>query len=503
MKKQQSTKLILLSVCLLALMATLGGCDRTVTDSGSLASGLRINASISQAINGETLDFVRLTVSGRDMETISETYPIIDGRFFEAEIDVPTGERTFVLTVETIDDIVETNDGLDTVSHAVYRGEVTTTVRPVADFEIDITLEPVVELIKLSPRYVEVASGDEFTVDLLVRNIRNLGQLIVIIDFGYDTPHHPVPVGAVKSPVQRSSVLLDASLFNDDTQYQILMVDTAQTALPLVDANGDATLATITFRVPHVAGAEPLGLVPLTLEIIRIQNNGGSPIPQANIFLDQSKVRIFPVMDSVVTFPDADLVAAVRSNLSLPSGDIMLSDLLSLRSFYWQDDGTQIQDLTNFDLMSNLEYVSLAYQSFTNLTPIGRLKVLRELEITGMSLVSIAPLANISNLEYLILDYNDIVNIAPLQGLTKLQYVNLGFNQIANLAPLQGLPNLVQLDLRYNQITDILPLVNNSGIGTDDQIDLTGNTLNITSEQTYLPALRARGVIVTYVPPGK
>ena len=499
MKIQQTIFLILFSFGMLALLAVIGGCDRTVTQSGSTASGLRINASISQAINGETLDFVRLVVSGRDMTTINQTYPIIDGRYFEAELDLTTGERTFLLTAETIDSLISTETGLDTISHAVYRGTVTEIVRPVADFEIDILLEPVVPLIKLVSRYVEVPSGGEFTVDLVVRNIPNLWQLGVVIDFGYNMDPHPVPIRAVKSPTQRSSVFFDASLFNDDTQFQILMVDSSQfLPRPLVDANGDATLGTITFQAPHVASQTPLALVPLTLEIFIIQAIGGATIPEEDIFLDQSQVRILPVLDVVVTFPDAALDTAARWNLSIQSGDIMLSDLLSLSSFYWQDDGIQIADLTNFDMMRNLENVSLAYQTFTDLTPIGNLENLEFLEVTGMSIVNISPLANNIKLYGLVLDYNDIQNLSALQGLTELTYVNLGYNQIVNLTPLQGLTELQTVDLRFNAITDIQSLVDNVGIGSGDQINLSGNPLNNTSLQTYLPQLRQRGVLVTY-----
>jgi hypothetical protein len=61
MKIQQTVFLILFSFSMPALLAVMGGCDRLATDSGTTASGLRINASISQAVNGEILDFVRLT----------------------------------------------------------------------------------------------------------------------------------------------------------------------------------------------------------------------------------------------------------------------------------------------------------------------------------------------------------------------------------------------------------------------------------------------------------
>lgn len=500
MKIQQTVFLILFSFAMLALLAIVGGCDRLAPDSGRTASGLRISASISQDVNGVALDFVRLIVSGRDMETINQTYPILEGRYFEAALNVPTGERRFELLVETIDSLIFTDLGTDTVSHAVYRGAVTTTVRPVNDLEINIPLEAVVPVIKLVSRYVEAPSGRQFAVDLVVRNIPNLWQLGVVLDFQYDSSYHPVPFMAEKSPTQRSSVFFDASLFNDDTQFQILMFDSSQVLpRPLVDANGDGDLATITFQVPHVASLTPLELIQLTLEVFTLKDINNNDIPQDDLFLDRSQVRIIPVADSVVTFPDPDLEAAVRANLGIQSGDIMLSNLLSTDYFYWQDDGTQISDLTNFELMQNLRYVSFAYQQFTDLSPIGKLENLTDLEITGMSVVNIAPLADNHQLLSLVLDFNSIQSIAPLQTMTRLQYLNLGYNQIVNLSPLQNLPNLYYLDLRNNAITDILPLVNNvTGLGSGDQVILSGNSLNPSTAPTYLSDLRKRGVVVTY-----
>jgi hypothetical protein len=63
---------------------------------------------------------------------------------------------------------------------------------------------------------------------------------------------------------------------------------------------------------------------------------------------------------------------------------------------------------------------------------------------------------------------------------------------------LEFFPNFTTLHLNNNQITNILPLVNNSGIGQFDTVDLTGNPLDAESLESLIPALQQRGVNVIY-----
>ena len=67
-----------------------------------------------------------------------------------------------------------------------------------------------------------------------------------------------------------------------------------------------------------------------------------------------------------------------------------------------------------------------------------------------------------------------------------------------DLEPLTGLTNLYYLDLGNNLITNIQPLVQNTGIGSNDYVNLTGNPLDDISINTYIPQLQARGVTVNY-----
>jgi len=74
-------------------------------------------------------------------------------------------------------------------------------------------------------------------------------------------------------------------------------------------------------------------------------------------------------------------------------------------------------------------------------------------------------------------------------------------NQISDISPLASLTNLDTLWLSDNQISDISPLVENSGLGTGDEIWLEDNNLDLSEgseDMDNIRALEDRGVVVRY-----
>ena len=82
---------------------------------------------------------------------------------------------------------------------------------------------------------------------------------------------------------------------------------------------------------------------------------------------------------------------------------------------------------------------------------------------------------------------------SDLQSLTRLTAQE---SSIASLTGLQYCTNLQEIDLKKNQISDISPLLENSGLGTGDKVDLTNNPLRATSVNIHIPQLEERGVEV-------
>ena len=72
------------------------------------------------------------------------------------------------------------------------------------------------------------------------------------------------------------------------------------------------------------------------------------------------------------------------------------------------------------------------------------------------------------------------------------------FPQFSEIGPLSLLTNLKILLLNSNQIVDIEPLVENTGLGSGDKIELKTNPLSDTSIDVYIPQLRSRGVSIEW-----
>ena len=63
---------------------------------------------------------------------------------------------------------------------------------------------------------------------------------------------------------------------------------------------------------------------------------------------------------------------------------------------------------------------------------------------------------------------------------------------------MSGLTSLTTLGLEVNSITDLAPLVENTGLGSGDKVDMSNNPLSATSINKYIPALQSRGVEVSF-----
>ena len=170
---------------------------------------------------------------------------------------------------------------------------------------------------------------------------------------------------------------------------------------------------------------------------------------------------------SVVTFPDANLEAAIRDAIGQPTGDIYDDNLTSLVTL--DASGLGIVDLTGLEYCTNLTYLNLYSNQTDNLTPLSGLTSLTYLELGSNQIGDISPLSGLASLTNLGLSSNQISDISPLSGLTSLTSLLLNGNQADNLTPLSSLTSLTSLGLESNEIGDISPLT--------DMTSLTSLTL--------------------------
>ena len=148
--------------------------------------------------------------------------------------------------------------------------------------------------------------------------------------------------------------------------------------------------------------------------------------------------------------------------------------------------------------LTNLTLLNLSGNPITDISAVAGLTNLTELFLRNNLISDISPLAGLNKLTTLNLDFNGILNISPLTGLTNLEILTLTYNNISDILPLAGLNQLVLLLLTDNSISDLSPLVENRGLGSGNLVDVTENPLNSASISVHVPALKRRGVTITF-----
>ena len=185
-----------------------------------------------------------------------------------------------------------------------------------------------------------------------------------------------------------------------------------------------------------------------------------------------------PTTPVIVTFPDANLDAAIRGALGKPPGEeITAAELAGIATL--NANNRRIANLKGIEHAINLTNLNLQENQIIDISHLTSLTILTEVDLAA----------------------NQISNISALASLTNLTWLHLGFNRINGISPLTSLTNLANLDLNNSQINDISPLVENNGLGEGDEVWLEGNNLDLwvgSEDQENIRQLQERGVVVHY-----
>ncbi len=131
----------------------------------------------------------------------------------------------------------------------------------------------------------------------------------------------------------------------------------------------------------------------------------------------------------------------------------------------------------------------------------GDLLELTRLDARNADIQDLTGLEHASKLDWLNLDSNNISDISALSGLTNLTQLYLFNNNISDTSALSALTNLTHLHLRYNNISDMSPLLalNLTGTQWDSTgLDIRNNPLNNEAIRTHIPAMQARGIVLSF-----
>ena len=293
-------------------------------------------------------------------------------------------------------------------------------------------------------------------------------------------------------------------------------------ASPDFDGDGVVDISDFDLFMAHFGSSRGDGTYQAKYDL---DGNGMIGIPDFFIFADNFG-------KTVVTIEDANLRAVIADSLGKASGEVItkgdmatltflearnsdISDLTGLEfatNLQWLDLGgewlpdstwinnNEISDFSALSSLTNLTYLDLSGTGVLDISVLSSLDNLTELYLayTGILDAHLFVLLVLTNLQTLDLSYNNISNISALLGLTNLTYLDLSYNNISNISALSGLTNLTYLDISYTGVSDISPLVENMGLSIGDYVSLVGNSLSVTSNDTHIPALQARGVKVQF-----
>ncbi len=200
---------------------------------------------------------------------------------------------------------------------------------------------------------------------------------------------------------------------------------------------------------------------------------------------------------NLITLNLGYISSSKESNSNEISDFSPLAELTNLKNLYLESCG--ISNLSWLSRLTKLEKLTLnRNQGISDISPLAGLTNLKDLELSEFYISDVSPLAGLTNLVSLDLGSTGISDISPLTGLTKLHTLNLFYNYISDISPLAGLTQLRYLFLESNKISDLAPLVANAGLDRGDWVHLERNPLNAASVNTHIPALRGRGVEVSF-----
>ena len=202
-----------------------------------------------------------------------------------------------------------------------------------------------------------------------------------------------------------------------------------------------------------------------------------------------------------INIPDAGLRAAVEEHLGkAPSAPIFPHEMATLREL--DAHNRQIRSLEGLQYATGLVRLDAGRDprgnEISDLSPLAGLGDLAQLLLGWNNVSDLSPLVDLKSLRHLYVPGNAITDLSPLSAVDSLTVLSVFNNYISDLSPLSNLNSLRILNAEGNRIFSISPLVMNLGLGTGDEVGIERNPLDQSSIESHIPALRARGVDVTY-----
>ena len=276
-------------IFLMTIMLFIGSCSEkgTATQPGQQLQ-IKIDTSRMGLASMEQLEYFILTVTGPGISTPIEGVMVLFEGYLVGEIIVPPGvDRLFALRAFDID------------GRLIYYGETTADVGTDSDVIININLYPQVQMVKLTPRFMQIPQGSDFGLDVKIYNINHLNTVTVNIVYNNE-----------RLTFERAE--LDTSLTNLAwLEYTPLgmpgfafMVGSSNEVGSIVDDSGYVTLATVYFK--SYAYEPEIVVEDFIIDYVALTNTSFETIPADSVYFDGSQVEIYRPSFSTVAYWSMD-----------------------------------------------------------------------------------------------------------------------------------------------------------------------------------------------------
>ena len=187
-----------------------------------------------------------------------------------------------------------------------------------------------------------------------------------------------------------------------------------------------------------------------------------------------------------VHFPDPNLRAAIAEELGKSiNAPITAEEMGTLSELVAINRG--IQDLTGLQFATNLRWLDVRENQFSDLSPLAGLIKLQTLRLDDNAVSDLSPVKGLKELTDLEFNRNRVSDLSPVAGLNKLELLAIKQNitfDVSDLSPLTGLINLKHLyfsGTNLSVLSFVAGLTNLEYIGFDDDsisdiLPLAGST---------------------------
>jgi hypothetical protein len=261
---------------LLAVFLSIVGCEKKiVNDESTSVVSVAIDAKALTPGTASYIDRYELVIEGADFGTIIVPMERQGSTLF-VTAEVPVGkDRRFSARAYQKDALL-------------YRGDQTIDVIPRAPIVLNLVLAPVAPMLNITPHMQNYLMGDSFYVDVNVFNIKSLSGISFIFTINYSPCYiDTVVIGDQYNP---DSVGLTYVIGYDTVNVD---VNPRNETYPIVDARGDAHLATIWLNSYNDWNINvDTATVVMQVSASWLYSSSGSQFPLDSLYYDNAEVLL-------------------------------------------------------------------------------------------------------------------------------------------------------------------------------------------------------------------